>query len=406
MKRSAPLPIPDNRRRAAVIPLLALSLVPLMGMLAFSIDYGFLRVVKSELQRSADAAVLSAVVELVPAPDGTQNTAAVKQAVMDYVQDNMADAAGGVSAFTVLDADIEIGRYDENTIYGSGPVTLHADGIYDAVRVTLRRDASANGPVPLFFAQVLGIQSQPVTATATAVLRRGEAFQGEGDVLPFALPESFWNSLGPGEELNIYNDNKIEDGFSNQVTVVDANGNSVPGNWGTVDIGAENNSTSALGDQIRYGLTQNDLDALYAAGRIPTPYELKAPVSLQADPGLSAGMKDDVRAIHGQTRIIPLYEAVNSDLLDSSSGGGGGGGGGKKKKKNGGGGGGGGNNAEFHTVKWGVVRVETSNWNGNKNTWIRALKAYTYDGALVPKEDLSDKSSQFENAFTSPVLVR
>ena len=39
----------SSPRRGAVVPLLAISIVPLMGMLAFSIDYGFLRVVKSDL---------------------------------------------------------------------------------------------------------------------------------------------------------------------------------------------------------------------------------------------------------------------------------------------------------------------------------------------------------------------
>ncbi|MDB4786470.1 pilus assembly protein TadG-related protein [Planctomycetaceae bacterium] len=374
-----------HHKSGAVIPLLAICLVPLMGMLAFSIDYGFLRVVKTDLQRSADAACLAAVIDLVPNPDGTQNLDDVSARVREYVQNNMSTATGAISGFVVLAADIEIGRYDENTIYDTGPVTLHQTGIMDAVRVTLRRDGSANGEVPLYFAKVLGIAEKPVTVTATAVLRRGIALKGEGDILPFALPESFWDSLGAGEELNIYNDNKIEDGFGNQVTVLDALGNSVPGNWGTVDIGLEANSTRDLSDQIIQGLDQFDLNALHADGRIPTTTELKAPVTFQAETGLSVGMKDAVRQIHGQTRIIPIYDTINGEFVANS---------------------GTGNNAEFHTVKWGVVEVVDSRWNGNRNTWIRSIKAYTYDGALVPKEDLGDKSTDFENAFASPVLVR
>jgi|GEM_PF-657460 len=374
-----------QRNKGAVVPLLALCLVPLMGMLAFSIDYGFLRVVKTDLQRAADTACLAALIDLVPNPDGTQNLDDVRARVREYVQDNMSTAAGGITSFTVLPEDIEIGRYDENTIYDTGPVTLHQTGLMDAVRVTLRRDSTANGPVPLYFAKVMGIDEQPVVVTATAVLRRGIALKGGADVLPFALPEHFWDSLGDGEELNIYNDNNIEDGYGNQVTVLDADGNSVPGNWGTVDIGLESNSTRDLSDQIVDGLDQSDLNALHADGRIPTSAEVKAPVTLQAETGLSVGMKDAVRSIHGQTRIIPIYDVVNGEFVNNS---------------------GTGNNAEFHTIKWGVVEVVDSRWNGNKNTWIRSIKAYTYDGALIPKEDLGDKSSDFENAFASPVLVR
>ena len=165
--------VAKKKRHGAVVPLLAVCLVPLLGMMAFSIDYGYLRVVKSELQRSADAACLAAVIELVPNPDGIQDLDAVRATVREYVQNNMTNAAGGLASFSVLDADIEMGRYDENTIYDAGPVLLHQTGQFDALRITLRRDGNANGPVPLFFAQVLGLTDQEVVATATAVLRRG-----------------------------------------------------------------------------------------------------------------------------------------------------------------------------------------------------------------------------------------
>lgn len=375
-------------RRGAIVPLLAISIVPLMGMLAFGIDYGYMRVVKTDLQRAVDCAALAAVVDLVPNPDGSQNLDTVRATVRDYVQENLAGASARLNTtFTVLDADIEIGRYDETTIYSSNPVTLLNTGMFDAIRVTLRRDNTANGKVPLFFARVLGINDQEILATATAVLRRGVGFKGGADILPFSLPESFWDSLADGSELSIYNDNTIQDSSGNEVTVLDADGNSVPGNWGTVDIGYANNSSSDLKYQIVNGIIQSDIQVLYDENRLLNNQELKAPVNLQAEPGLSIGIKDSVISIYGQTRIIPIYDAVNGELSSNQ-------------------GGGGGNNAEFHTIKWGVVKVLSSSWNGNNNTYITSQKAYTYDGAIIPKDDLSDKSTTIENAFCSPVLVR
>lgn len=372
-----------NRRRGVVAPFLALMSVPLVGMLAFSIDYGYLKNVESELQRAADASALAAVMELIPADDGSQSADQVRATVKSYVQQNLTISPAGNSTFTVLDADIEIGCYDETSINGTAPVAFKSTGQWDTVRVTLRRDVNANGNVNLFFARVIGSDSKPVTATATAVLRRATGLRDGVDILPFSLPVSFWDSIPDGDQLSIYNDNKIYDSSGAEVTVVDPDGNSVPGNWGTVDIGYENNSTSDLEYQILNGLTQENIDTLHTDGRIPDTSEIPLPVDFQADPGISIGIKDEVQFIEGQTRIIPLYSHVNGDLFA-----------------------GGGNTAEFHIVSWGVVKVLDSFWLGNKETSILAQKSYTYDGALVARQDLSSKDTEFKNIFTSPVLVR
>ena len=152
------------------------------------------------------------------------------------------------------------------------------------------------------------------------------------------------------------------------------------GNWGTVDIGPENNSTSDIRDQILNGLEQSDLDALYADGRIDTDTEINSSESMwvQADPGLSSGIKSAVQAIHGETRMVPIYDSLEE---------------------------GGGNNLEYQITKWGVVEVVNSNWGGSKNTWVKVKKSYTYDGSLKPNPDLSSTTGSIAGTFTQPVLV-
>src|SRR6516225_7042631 len=49
----------ESQRRGATVPLFAILLVPLMGMLAFSIDLGYIVLVKTDLQTAADAAALA-----------------------------------------------------------------------------------------------------------------------------------------------------------------------------------------------------------------------------------------------------------------------------------------------------------------------------------------------------------
>ena len=141
-------------------------LIPLIGMLAFSIDIGYLLKKRAELQRAADAAALAAVRDLVPDSNGDQDLDQVRETVRNYAAMNISD----VSGFTVLDSDITIGRFEPETVYTD--FTILDDGILDTVRVTLRRDGSANSPIPLFFAGIFGVINSEVSATATAVLQK------------------------------------------------------------------------------------------------------------------------------------------------------------------------------------------------------------------------------------------
>ena len=354
-----------NKTRSGVIaPLVALLLIPILGAIALAVDYGYLLALRTDLQRAADQAALAAVQELIPAPDGTQDLDSVRAAVRHYAEQNL-----DLNNFQIDDADIEIGRYDPATIYTN--FTILNSGIFDTVRVTLRRDDVTNGSVSLYFARVLGIEQSDVMATATAVLQKARYLPDGSDVLPMSIPQSTWDSQNPGDTWTIYGDGKV----------LDTTGQQIPGNWGTLDIGSTSNSTSDLDEQIRYGLDQNDLDSLYSDGSIPdnTHIDSQDPMWLNADTGISTGLKHSVRSVHGDTKLIPIYDTVNDS---------------------------GGNNLQYHIVGWGVVKVVTSNWGGAKNTWVNIQKAYTYDGDLIAHGDLSETGEIIEAAYTAPVLVQ
>jgi Flp pilus assembly protein TadG len=374
-----------RRRRGAVVVLIAFLMIPVLMIVAFAVDYGFLLVVQSNLQRAADSAALAAAHELVADDDGSQDASGVRNMAKQYATYNT-DLGQN---FAVADADIELLRYDPATIY-SGSTAYFSTGTYDTVRVTLRRDNTINSPVSLFFSKVMGFETQNVSASATAVLRRGTAMRPGADVLPFSLHIDTWNAMNLGDEFTVYGDQRV----------LDEDGNVVPGNWGTVDIGSENNSTADISDQILNGLRQVDLDALasstdpYGDPRIPTNTELWAPVWVQADPGLSAGLKNAVEQIHGQQRMIPLYDSMYGSFSSGSSG-----------KGKGSSSTGGGNNPEFHVVGWGVVKVITSDWQGAANSSVTVRRSYMYDGALKPQTDLSTTSGTIEGAFTAPALI-
>ncbi len=352
-----------SQRRGVVVVNVAILLIPIIAFLALALDSGYLLKVRTELQSAADAAALAAVRELVPDDYGNQNTDQAIATARAYVQENVHD----INAFQVNDSDIQIGRYDPSTIYSS--VSLLNDGTYDTVRVTVRRDGTTNSAVRLFFARIIGIADCDVTATATAVLPRASTFTAGDGIMPFALHKDVWDATEMGDRFQTFNGH-----------VVNAQGKTIPGNWGTVDIGETNNSTSELSDQIRNGLRQKDLDALAADGRIPHNRFLDAtqPITVQADTGLSSGLKAAVEAIHGQTRYMPIYESVGN---------------------------GNGNNAEYQIVEWGLVQVVGSNFKGAKGTNITFEKTKSYDGKLSPHPDLSDTSNTIPNVYAHPTLI-
>ncbi len=351
-----------NRRSGAVAVLLCTLIMPLLMLLALSVDYGFLCYVKTDLQRAADQAAIAAVRDLVPDDLGNQNLIAVKSTVRQYVANNLG------SDFSVTDSDIEIGRYDPDTIYTN--LTILDSGIYDTVRLTLRRDDLANRSVALFFARLFNRDKANLEVTATAVLQKARYLGPGTSVLPIAVEEIAWNQLPLGDEMSVYGDGRIEDG----------GGNPIPGNWGTLDIGSESNSTSDLRDQMVNGLRQEDLDSLHQQGRIDTPeyIDSQQEIDLNADTGFSAGMKHAMWEIEGSTRVMPIYRTVQGN----------------------------GNNASYEIVSWASIRIIDSRFQGSKNSFVQVRKSFNYDAALLPNPDLSDPSGSIENTFTSPALVQ
>ncbi|MCH7989222.1 MAG: hypothetical protein IID46_08740 [Planctomycetes bacterium] len=79
-----------------------------------------------------------------------------------------------------------------------------------------------------------------------------------------------------------------------------------PGNRGTVDFGSANNSTADLSRQILFGLNDSDLSFFPNS-----EFNLdNTPIDLNGDPGISAGIKDELAAIIGQPRAFPIFSNV------------------------------------------------------------------------------------------------
>lgn len=155
----------------------AISILTAVGSMALAIDLGHLYVVKSELQRAADAGALAAAQGLLNLPPGTSGPVPMSSTIPDcaratnfaqnVVQSNTAD--GGNLSLPL--ADVTFGAWDQ-TAKVFNPIGCANPNLVNAVRVVTRKDTTANNPVPLYFAGILpgGSRNKDLTATAIGII--------------------------------------------------------------------------------------------------------------------------------------------------------------------------------------------------------------------------------------------
>jgi hypothetical protein len=301
----------------------AVSMVAVSGFAALAIDVGMVYNVRTELQRTADAAALAGAAQLLDqdrlmgATNYADDLVAAQQAVQSVGSLNQVYNANP----QILAQDIRIG-YLSNPTNLSEAINFNNPSEYNTVQVVVRRDSAANGPVSLFFARIFGLDTATVIATAAATLKDGVVGYrvteetGNAKLAPFALSLDYWNRLlartyTTGDHYAYDPDTGSvsagADGlYEMNLYPGDGPDQLPPGNFGTVNIGPNINSTATLCRQILEGVSQEDL--AYYGGELKLGSD--GTLILSGDTGLSAGLKDEVKSIIGQARSIPLFREV------------------------------------------------------------------------------------------------
>ncbi len=308
-----------NRRKGNVVVMAVFGVAVLLTVTAIVVDLGYLHNAKTELQRSADAASLAACWEL--ADQFAKNEQI--ETVISETRDAASTTGGANEVCNTLpnlpDTDVELGYLEDfecpEQFDTSDPLK------FNAVRVTVTKSDEVNGQVRTFFARAMGINGLDADAVATAAIVRdirGFKTPSDGsnlDILPFALDQETWNDMldGGGSDSYSYDPetNTVSYGSDGlrEVNLYPQDTGS-PGNRGTVDIGPSNNSTNDISRQILYGVSPDDMSAIGGS--------LECPVELNGDTGISAGVKDELADIIGQTRIIPIFSAVSGNGNNAS----------------------------------------------------------------------------------------
>ncbi len=260
-------------RVGQVVIVAAFALVVLVCVAALTVDVGYMFCAKARLQNAADAAALAAAQELA----GALNTGATEE------EARSAAAAEG-QTFVVANWQAAGWQVAFGTLESGQFVPQDLDTPATAVLVTTRRDASSpGGPLAMFFAPVLGLDAVDVDAAAVCQIARGISTV-RGNLAPFTVAETQLGGLTGGDLLNIYPET--------------AHTKYTPGNFGLVDLNGGSLGTPETADWIRYGydgeVTVDPVDGLWIGG----------------EPGLRAGLEDDILSRVGETMLIMVHDEV------------------------------------------------------------------------------------------------
>lgn len=149
---------PIDRRRGAMLILIAITIIVLLIGAMFSIDVAYMHVVRAELRTATDASARAGATTLAR----TQNAGRAVAAAKDYASKN--EVAG--KGLSLSNSDIELGGIRLN---GSRLDFVPTSKQLSAVRVNSHRDkGSIDGPVSLFFGRAFNVNSFEPTETATS----------------------------------------------------------------------------------------------------------------------------------------------------------------------------------------------------------------------------------------------
>lgn len=412
----------SGRREGKVVLLVALLLPVFLAMVAFAIDIGALFLVRTELQRNADSAALGAVLELEPdaqpafpliSPVEIQvgipkvlsaalgrdfqsslNVVGSEIPLIEYsternydkvyeVAESLAEQhpTMGLKAFQQRREDIEVFHMKSSvdapnllplpkSLQNLGgeleSLLLRApdDSQPNAVRIRSRRDNVANGPVPLFFAPIIGTENSSIQADATAAIMKGYGVRPGAKLLPLAMDITVWRSLRLGNgvvngvpiakqllgagtrpvilvdeqawdrkthsvsemsdhiwEVLLLNEplDEVElpglDGYLQRLLGIPLLGGEsikkTPATIVTLNLSGEkeNPSRDDVVRQIHQGVNASDIGE-----------KLYLPFKRYGEESVSPEIFDDLREIIGKPRIIPLFETLTGTVVNKVKG--------------------------------------------------------------------------------------
>jgi hypothetical protein len=325
-------------RLGVIAPLLALLMVPVLGMVAYSVDTGYMVEVRSELQRSADAAALAGLQQLCASYKSWQTSSAAAQVLIATTAISNAKATasavannnrtGGV-AIQLVSSDIDVGYTDGNGSYYSG-VAIPIGHYPNTVNITARRDntalPSSNGELPLFFGPVIGMKTVALTSFASATAYEGaindlQSIPGvNGTLLPVAVDAARWTDFFQNGANSQYADPNAPSGQAWLQIYSSEQGNSMDGLLSADGTRTPSQQSYAgANGWIQSGPSSTDINGLHASGDLP----LNGGQSWASGPGLNSSNLSDFQAListPSTLRLLPLFDSNSPGTTGGDNG--------------------------------------------------------------------------------------
>jgi hypothetical protein len=197
-----------REEQGAIAPIFAIFIIAFGGFLPLTVDLGHLFLIKSELQRAADVGALAGALGLLSIPAGARSPVPLAPdcpraltTSENIVAGNYADGA----SLQLLSTDFYYGKWDQNTNSFTSLGCSQPREV-TAVKVVVRKDQNANGPVTMFFAGLLSADFNSIDLTAQAVALVGYAgsVPPGGGALPLAVDENKVYTDRAGETVRIH----------------------------------------------------------------------------------------------------------------------------------------------------------------------------------------------------------
>src|SRR5262249_43520580 len=221
--------------------------------------------------------------------------------------------AGKVTSLVLKDSDIEFGFRDSAGNYTACPTYT---GFPNTIKVVLRLDSNANGPLPLFFASILGVTSKDLSVFASATIYAGtiNTFSINANavsrILPMTYDVNHWTNflktgIGPdggsaNTDLQVYPSNKYT------------------GNFGLLSLDQTNDGSSTISNWIDKGMSSTDLQAEVNNHLIPLSSHPTNTWDWQGNTGLQTSNIHMLSTHIGDTYLLPLFQPYNSGASKSN----------------------------------------------------------------------------------------
>lgn len=320
--------------------LIAILLIPLLGMAAFAVDMGYIVRVRIELGNAADAAALAGVQQLYTPywtwakntnllTKASQGSSAVALAKATAKAVALANKAGNVS-IQLLDSEVDVGYTSAAGVYTSSTSLNMALFFPNTVKITARRDntstPSTNGEVGLFFGPVLGKSSVAVTATATAAaydasLTNFKTGAGNGGMLPIAVDMTRWFDFFYNGSASQYADDNSPSGTAWFQIYPGGQGESMRGLLSLN--GSKAASETYYGGStawIQSGATSSDIASLQSAGDLPLSGSQHTWAS---GPGMKSTLISDFQTLvttPATVKLLPVYDPNSAGTTGGGNG--------------------------------------------------------------------------------------